>query len=129
MTVAFNDPRDVALVLMAEALASVNSADPMAQCVGACGAVPIESERTFQVVARSNADLGRAIVDGLKIPASIMAGGWALSRVTDSAGTTSVSNKVTGDGNSTAGRNNFDDHSSTIDGGIGGISQAQESGE
>ena len=98
----YRDARDNVMVVLAQALASQGSRSEMAQELDACAGPIASHEATNTAIVRSNADIAGAVADALKLPASIMAGGWAAERLLSNAGSSNTS--VSGTNNTTGGR-------------------------
>ena len=96
----YADGRDEAIVLMARALAGTEST-PQRDC-----------GRVREAYYRNHSDVVRNIGGIVKLPLSILSGGWSASRIADAGGTTSVRNNASG-GSTAAGRNVADDHSTS----------------
>jgi len=122
----YRDARDNVMVVLAQALAQQGRQSAMAQELDACAGPIASHEATNTAIVRSNADITGAVTDALKMPASIMAGGWAAERLLSNAGSSNTT--VSGANNTTGGRDaksfSRKDVSSTISAGDNGGDEA-----
>ena len=123
----YRDARDQVMVMLASALQARSQLSGMAECQQFVDDHIEAFEETAQAVARANADVVGNVGEVVRLPLSILAGGWALDRVLSNAGQTAISNSIKGDGNTSAGRNVADSHSREFDLTAGSIGDSNES--